>query len=453
MQIEFVNHSSFVVRSGDVRLISDPWLEGTAFDEGWALLSKTAMPYERFGELTHLWFSHEHPDHFSPPCLKKVPEDARRKIQVLYQETLDKKVVDYCKKLGFGSARELPHGKPVVLGPGFEFTCQPFVGFEDSWSLTRTKDARILNLNDCTVNTREQIEQVRAQVGEIDVLFTQFSISAWDGNALELERRQQGARKMLQRAVLQAQILKPKYLVPFASFIWFCHEENAYMNEAFLPIEEVYETLQRESGAEVLLFYPGDVWSYGERHDSARALARYQADIASLATRPRIRSRRVEEQELQETAQSFCQRVKEGASPTKLRLHLARQIPRWRSQRGANAGPAWRAKLDALLLRQEPARVYVSDLGRSYTFDLTHGLRRAELAEDACDVALGSEALWYGLKHLWGGQTLHINGRFRRILPGGRGPLFHFFDLAAEQSAGRPVAWKRARENAPVAKS
>jgi UDP-MurNAc hydroxylase len=445
MQIEFVNHASFVAASGGVRLICDPWLEGTSFDEGWGLLSATAMPYERFGELTHLWFSHEHPDHFSPPCLKKIPPAARAKIEVLYQETQDKKVVEYCRKLGFGRVREMPHGRPLELGPGFEFLCRPWAGFEDSWSLIRTSEARILNLNDCTVNTPAQMEQVRAEVGEIDVLFTQFSISSWDGNATELDRRRQGARTMLARAVQQCRILKPKVVVPFASFIWFCHEENAYMNEAFLPIEEVYETLVRESGAKTILMYPGDVWEYGAEHDSAHALARYQRDVASLATRPRAQAKSVPEATLVEEARSFCERIRKGSDASKLRLDVARRVPAWRRQR---AGEHWslasrlRAQLAAARLHVEPARVYVTDLGKSFLFDLFHGLRAASIPESACDVALSSAALSYGLRHLWGGQTLHINGRFRRIQPGGRGPLFDFFDIAGEANAGRFSSWK-----------
>ena len=31
MLIEFVNHASLIVKSGNVRLIADPWLEGKSF--------------------------------------------------------------------------------------------------------------------------------------------------------------------------------------------------------------------------------------------------------------------------------------------------------------------------------------------------------------------------------------------------------------------------------------
>jgi L-ascorbate metabolism protein UlaG (beta-lactamase superfamily) len=39
MQIEWVNHSSFVLRSGECAVIMDPWLEGSVFDESSSLLT------------------------------------------------------------------------------------------------------------------------------------------------------------------------------------------------------------------------------------------------------------------------------------------------------------------------------------------------------------------------------------------------------------------------------
>ena len=52
MKIRWVNHASFVVEAGGVGLLCDPWLFGTAFDDGWALLSETRMGPEDFSTVT-----------------------------------------------------------------------------------------------------------------------------------------------------------------------------------------------------------------------------------------------------------------------------------------------------------------------------------------------------------------------------------------------------------------
>jgi len=53
-QIIFVNHASIIIDSGPVRLITDPWLFGTAFDNGWAAISKSVFQIDDFEEVTHI---------------------------------------------------------------------------------------------------------------------------------------------------------------------------------------------------------------------------------------------------------------------------------------------------------------------------------------------------------------------------------------------------------------
>src|SRR3569832_1403001 len=111
MKITFVNHASFIIDYKKIKLICDPWLEGTAFDNGWALLSKTQLAYEDFKTITHIWFSHEHPDHFSPPSLARIPLDYRKNITILFQETIDGKVLEFCRKLEFKTLIALEENK------------------------------------------------------------------------------------------------------------------------------------------------------------------------------------------------------------------------------------------------------------------------------------------------------------------------------------------------------
>jgi hypothetical protein len=449
MKITFVNHASIILSEGRVSLMTDPWLEGTAFDDGWGLLSQTQMSYADFADITHIWFSHEHPDHFSPPTLKKIAPTHRRNISVLFQQTEDGRLAEYCRSQGFREVIELPARTVLELGPGFDFSCSAWESFDDSWSYVRTPTARVLNLNDCTVNTQADMQKIRDAVGPIDVLFTQFSISAWDGNASELDRRRKGAEAMLERTIEQANFFGAKYVVPFASFIWFCHEENQYMNEAMLPISEVYERLRAGTQAEVIMMYPGDTWTVGASYDSRRAVERYAADQANLATQPRRSAKLVSEAELMAESHRLISTVRAQSDPSKVRLHCARQLKAIRQRR---AGEAWSrmnditAGLSTLLLRCEPARLHVDDLGRAYEFDLLRGLRPVRLDRADCDIALNSGALWYALHNLWGGETLFINGRFQRIHPRDTGPIFSYFTLLAEHSRGNPIVWRTVYE-------
>jgi hypothetical protein len=64
-------------------------------------------------------------------------------------------------------------------------------------------------------------------------------------------------------------------------------------------------------------------------------------------------------------------------------------------------------------LHVEPARLFLTDLGRAFTLDPSRGLQAADIPREACDIMLSSASLMYCLKFDWGGETLYVNGCFQ----------------------------------------
>ena len=64
--------------TNDFIFLCDPWLEGTAFNNGWTLLDNSTSNDQILDELRQssknifIWYSHEHSDHFAVPFLKKL---------------------------------------------------------------------------------------------------------------------------------------------------------------------------------------------------------------------------------------------------------------------------------------------------------------------------------------------------------------------------------------------
>jgi UDP-MurNAc hydroxylase len=408
MKIEWVNHASFVLEHDNIRMISDPWMEGNIFDNGWSLISKTQFTYEDFKNITHIWFSHEHPDHFYPPNLKNIPLKYRNNITILFQHTEDQKVVNYCKNvLQFKEVIELYPKKWVKLTDDFELICEPFN--YDSWIYIKTKDFKILNVNDCVINkNKKSAHEIKEKVGHVDLLLTQFSFSSWPGNKDDMESIRRSASEKLSQLKMQIELFKPSYLIPFASYVWFSHEENYYMNEGINKIEDVHYFLEH-LGVTSIVLYPGDVWETGSLYNSHTAIEKYKPDYDKISHNPELtKTQTVDLVELERNTTKYVQELKEKNSSSILKL-----LP--------------------------PCNIYLTDYQQSVQLSLDKGLQEIDVAYDDCDIALSSDAFNFSMRFLYGGDTLNINGRFQ-IPPHGKYKNFRVYaSLAAHNNAGQSV--------------
>jgi hypothetical protein len=387
MQLRFVNHASFVCEHAGVRLIADPWLYGTAFNDGWDLVCQSPIGAAELGDMNYIWYSHEHPDHFSPRVLQDVPSEKRGAVTVLYRKTTDGKVLAFCRKLGF-QTRELEDGMTVELAGGLRVTSQSVPLF-DSWLLIEAGGVRVLNLNDAVLQSPAELSRVAARTGRPDVLFTQFSYAAWRGNKGDTELRRADARKKLDIVRAQVRALAPRFTVPFASMSFFSHEENAFTSDSVNHPWEVLEPIAA-CGSTPVLLYPGDAWTVGEPHDNAPACERYRADYARLPERPLHHSASVPLEALTAAAHAYVQRIR--AANSRWLLELLR----------------WNPVLPTL----RPLDVHLWDLGADVRFSFERGLEQIERRDPRYDLRMSSDSLAFVFRQQWGIDTLTVNGRF-----------------------------------------
>ena len=230
--IKFVNHASVIIENEYIKLLSDPWYSGSVFHEGWSLIYENQKEeiLEILETITHIWISHEHPDHLSIPFFKKNKELLKiRNIKILFQETKDKRVVNFIKSLNLDII-ELKDKKEYSIGKNFSVKCVKF-GFYDSALLIKANGKKIYNLNDCPLNNKKDISLFKDNFGYCDVLLTQFSYAAWKGGEKNKVWRVKSANEKIQTLISQAEILEAKTVIPFASFIKFSNIRNSYLNE------------------------------------------------------------------------------------------------------------------------------------------------------------------------------------------------------------------------------
>lgn len=236
--LTFLNHASFYVESESSILVVDPWLEGRAFNQGWALLDQTTNNISFIEQLAdknkkiYVWITHEHSDHFNVPLILKM-KSCNLNIEFVYQTTKDKRVENFLEKNNF---KVLParDDETLHLDENMSINVWSF-GSGDSFGLIKIGDKSLLNVNDCNLSNKERIKQVKNKVSnlseQLDYFFIQFGYANWIGNEENQSLRENSAQEKISRIVNCDEILSPQYIFPFASYCFFCHEENFYIND------------------------------------------------------------------------------------------------------------------------------------------------------------------------------------------------------------------------------
>ena len=400
MRLTFVGHASLLLDHGGVSLLCDPWLEGDAFNEGWAAWPAPCLTPEQLERVTHLWVSHEHPDHLSIPTLRSLPPARRAGITALYQRHWSGEVAGFLRTLGFAEVVELEHGIPVDLGAGVDVVLHQ-VGHEDAALTVRGGGRTVLDLNDCKPSD-SKLARIRRDVGPVDVLVDQFSVAGWPGNPEDHERHRRVATGVLDGVARHVRVVEPRWLLPAASFVRFVSPENAYLNDVGNPVSAVVERFGAERTA---VLHPGDAWDLDEAWaGTTAAVARYGA----AAPLP----------------------------PGGLRVHQGRTAADVVAAAEAGLADLRAAHLRVLLRRLEPVTFALCDVGERVLVDPAGGARLLEPGEPdtSCVVEASSQALRYAFEHRWGLTTLAISGRLR--VRGDERPFTRLKQLAAAGSAG-----------------
>jgi hypothetical protein len=238
---------------------------------------------------------------------------------------------------------------------------------------------------------------------------TQFSYAEWPGNPDDAKAQETEAREKLRRIKVQASVFKPDYVIPFASFVWFCHEENFAHNQHMTSVARAASYIEATSEAKAVVLYPGDRWVVGEAHDWRPAAERYQQDFERrMAGGPIVATRSATMSQLSDAFLEFLRRIRAKNDP------LLRLVP------------------------VPSTTVHLTDA--NVTLKLTlRGMQRIPNPRLGPDVATSSENLLYSLRFEWGSSTLHSNGRFIEPLGGRHERFFRFFRIADDNNHGERV--------------
>lgn len=419
--LTFVNHASFYITNASSLLLIDPWVEGAVFNHGWSLLDASTSNDALVRELAahkrniFIWYSHEHPDHFSISFIKTLKQQAPGKVTILFQQTKDKRVAGFLRKNGFDVIECAP-GARQVIDADLSLAVFPYAD-GDSYCLIQSGDKSILNLNDCAVASISACQAVRKKLApltdKVDILFTQFGYANWVGNPFEPALRRRAAAEKRTRISLQMETLKPALTIPFASFVAFSSIENSYLNDYQNSAYTIRQWATLSPLTETIRFMkPHDVIDL----DTVSAASMAPMSHAAVDHWEQLGSRT---------------RTPLPAEASVTAADLAAAFARYRSAIAANM-----PLLPYLLERCgliKPLLLHVPDLGLTLRCSYVSGYSELP-ASAAYDVSMTSPSAMFLFSNEYGFNTTHVNGRFRTT---GADALQRFSRFFMPQNLGR----------------
>lgn len=379
MDLTLISHASVVVDCGRVVVWTDPWLESRAFNNSWELLPAPSPDRTFLDRVTHIWLSHEHPDHFNIPTLRNLPAEFRERVTVCYQKRNTKKIFDALRKMGYRRFLDLPDRAPVQVEDVTLYCFQAQLG--DSVLGVRHGDLRLLNINDSEIDRRD-CKRVLAEFGSPDVVLNQFSVAGYVGYRDRDRYLPRLAKDKLNQLVRNHQWLEAGLTVPFASFMHFCMADNAYLNRYANSLRDVVAYMTaHDCRCYVMGFGETIPVAPCELPDMAANLALYDKEFAAAAARSEP-SPRIELDELRRAYEKFF---------ANLDANVPRALRRW-----------WLGTIT----------FHVPDLNVAIRVDAAER-RFAVLPPDpeGADVVVNSQPLWFGFALPYGFETLGSSGR------------------------------------------
>jgi hypothetical protein len=225
-------------------LVTDPWILGSCYWRSWWLERyPSAAQIAQIRSAAHCYITHEHPDHFHTPSLRRIGAGPEYLVPELARDMMG----TYLRQHGF-RARTLPAGRWSELSEGVRVLSLPTVG-GDSALLIDTPDALIANLNDArpTPDQLLLLRRLRRASGDKRCVLLASYSAAGIGNSLFRNGRRldfAGDRHARYVAML-ARMLEADTYIPFASQVRFERPDTEWANAFRVTTAAVEEQLVR----------------------------------------------------------------------------------------------------------------------------------------------------------------------------------------------------------------
>jgi hypothetical protein len=380
MKITFISQASIKVKTSDCTILTDPWYMSTAFNDAWKLLPEPVWNNNMLDEIDYLWISHEHPDHFHIPTLKSFPQSFKDRVTLLFQKNNSDKLPNALSKLGFKNIKLLDNRKIYKITEKTSVYVSQ-IGQMDSSLAVMNEGTTILNLNDCEANSID-CRNFKKDLGKIDIVLNQFSMAGYNGFYDYEQHLPQTAQTILNNMVENHRDLDAKYSIPFASNLYFCTEDNKYMNSFGNTPSKAFEYFRKEN-LKMIVLYANETLDtdHPEAHNNEASMALYN----DLYTNGKLTIDK----------------------PPVISLDKIKEAVKKRSDQLKTKFPGW------IMKKLQEVNISIPDLNITVTLSLNTGIVQEAAPGADFDLVVYSQPLFFAFDTPWGVQTMGVGARFR----------------------------------------
>ncbi|MAV83213.1 MAG: hypothetical protein CMI90_07120 [Pelagibacteraceae bacterium] len=269
LKIKYITHACLYIEIDNTKILVDPWLKGPSWGGNIWHFPKNNFQIKDFKIPDIIFFSHGHDDHFHYPTIKEIPENWKKKCKIISADygPENKWWLYELKKAKFKNINLLKHKEKYFYNKKFEIKLYHNDQNETDCSLALKYKGKTIFLQTDNIMSVHQAKEIALE-NKINVSFMMPHMTGSFPAFYRLkphnpETMIEGAKNKnlnsLKYTLKISKILKPKYIVPYASDIAYMGE-NFYANLFNISDKNIFKNFIQNNKikSKVKIMSPGD---------------------------------------------------------------------------------------------------------------------------------------------------------------------------------------------------